>query len=165
MNRILNNWIIIIFSLSFIAIIAALVAEYLYELIPCKMCLKQRYTYYVILFFVIFFYFFKKIKKIWLYIICEFALIYGLYYAIWHSGIERGLIEGPESCSGALIKTDSIKNLKDQISNQSIINCSDISWSIIGISAANVNSILLLFILIFNSIYIMKYFYGSKKIN
>ena len=161
MNRILNYWLVIIFILSFIAILSALIAEFFFNLEPCKMCLNQRYTYYTIIFFTLLYYLFFNKKNIFIYLINQAAIIYGLFYALWHTGIEQKIFRGPTSCSGDLIKTESIQELKNQILNQSIISCSDISWKILGFSAANINSFLLLFILIFNSIYIYNYY--NKK--
>ena len=165
MNYILKRWVFILFILSIIAICSALFAEHFLDLAPCKMCLKQRYPYYAIISFIIIFYFFRKQKNILLFIINEMAIIYGLFYAIWHIGIEQKILDGPLSCSGKLSKSESIQNLKDQIINQSIVNCSEISWKIFDLSAATINSLVLLLILIFNTIYIYNYYYGSKKIN
>lgn len=163
MNLINKNWILLLFLLSLTALVSALTAEYIFDLAPCQMCLKQRYPYYAIASFILFFYFFKKIKKILLSILNQLAIIYGLFYAIWHVGIEQKILPGPTSCSGTLSKTSSIQKLKEQINNQSIINCTDISWSIFNLSAATINSLLLLLILIFNSIYILYIFYDPKK--
>jgi disulfide bond formation protein DsbB len=165
MNRITKNWLSLLFALSLIAIISALTAEYLFDLAPCKMCLKQRHPYYAIILLILFFYLFQWRGKILLSILNEFAIIYGLFYSFWHVGIEQKILPGPVSCSGVLSKTSSIQNLKEQINNQSIVNCADISWTIIGLSAATINSILLLLILIFNSIYILQNFYDQKKIS
>ena len=165
MNKVLNNWILLLFTISLIAIISALAAEYIFDLSPCKMCLKQRHPYYMILITIILFYILRQSKNIWLFIFNEFAIFYGLFYATWHVGIEQKILPGPTSCSGTLSKTNSIQNLKVQINNQDIVNCTDISWTILGLSAATINSILLLFILIFNSIYIVRKFYDQKKIN
>tara|TARA_B110000438_G_C15333773_1_gene444876 strand:- start:171 stop:554 length:384 start_codon:yes stop_codon:yes gene_type:complete len=126
------------------------------------MCLKQRHPYYAIMITTILFITLQKQKSIWLFIINEFAIVYGLFYAVWHVGIEKKILPGPASCSGSLSKTSSIQNLKEQISNQAVVNCTDIIWTILGFSAATVNSILLLLILIYNSIYIFN-FYGPKK--
>jgi disulfide bond formation protein DsbB len=164
MNRLLNNWLFLLFTLSLIALISALTAEFFFDLAPCKMCLKQRHPYYAIIIFIVLFYFFRKIKNIWLFILSEFAILYGLFYAIWHVGIEQKILPGPSSCSGTLSNTNSIQNLKEQISNQPIVNCAEISWTMLGLSAATINSILLLLILFFNSIYILQNFYGAKKI-
>ena len=163
MKFILKNWVALLFILSLVAIISALIAEYFFDLAPCKMCLKQRYPYYTIILLTLFFYFFKQLKKKILFILSELAIFYGLFYSIWHVGIEQKILPGPISCSGTLSNTNSIQNLKEQINNQSIVNCTDINWTILGFSAATINTILLLLILIFNSIYILQKFYGPKK--
>ena len=163
MMRIFNNWLNILFILSIMAITSALVAEFFFDLAPCKMCLKQRHPYYVIIFLVILFYIFRKTKNIWLFIISQIALLYGFFYAFWHVGIEQKILPGPVSCSGTLSQTNSIQNLKQQITNQAIVNCSEITWAVFGLSAATLNALLLLFFLIFNTIFIVQYFYGTKK--
>ena len=93
----------------------------------------------------------------------RFSSFTGLFYSIWHIGIENKILSGPASCSGTLSQTDSIQNLKQQIANQAIVNCSEITWTIGGLSAATLNSLLLLLILFFNTMFILQYFYGSKK--
>ena len=90
-------------------------------------------------------------------------ILYGLFYAIWHVGIEQNILKGPASCSGSLLQTDSVQDLKQQITNKPVINCSEIIWSVGGLSAATLNSILQLFILIFNTIFIIRYFNGIKN--
>jgi len=163
MKKILDNWISIILSLSVIAILSALIAEFFFDLKPCKMCLNQRYGYYAIIIITIFFYFIHQIKNILLGVFNQIFIVYGFFYAIWHVGIEQKLINGPKSCSGTLAKASSLKDLKEQINNQEIINCMDVTWSFFGISIATINSILLIFILIFNTIFIVKNYYDSKK--
>ena len=49
MNYIIRYWAIVVFILSAIAISSALIAEYVFNLLPCKMCLYQRYPYYFII--------------------------------------------------------------------------------------------------------------------
>jgi len=164
MKRFLDNWLNIIFILSLIATVVALIAEYFFNLIPCNMCLKQRYPYYVIILIITLFYIFPKLKNIWSYLLIEISIIYGLFYSIWHVSVEQKILKSPASCSGTLSKTNSIQNLKEQITNQAMVSCSDINWVILGFSAATINSILLLFILIFNSMYIINSIYDKKKI-
>ena len=163
MIRIFNNWLNILFVLSIIAITSAFIAEFFFDLAPCKMCLKQRHSYYAIIFLVILFYIFRHTKNIWLFIFSQIALLYGFFYAVWHVGIEQKILPGPASCSGILSQTNSIQNLKQQITNQAIINCSEITWAVFGLSAATLNALLLLFLLFFNTIFIVQYFYDAKK--
>ena len=46
---IIRYWLSILFILSIITITSVLIAEHVFKLFPCKMCLKQRHTYYVII--------------------------------------------------------------------------------------------------------------------
>ena len=101
-----RNWSIILIIISSIAIISALIAEYLFNLAPCEMCLKQRYPYYAIIILLIIFYIFKKFNNFLFLFLIETCILYGLFYSIWHVGIEQGLLEGPASCSGFLEQTD-----------------------------------------------------------
>ena len=159
---IFRHWIGILFSISLLVIASALIAEHLFDLTPCKMCLKQRHPYYAIIIMVILFYLFHKSQSMWLYLLSHAAILYGLFYAVWHMGIEQKILSGPTSCSGILNQTNSIESLKQQIENQAIINCSDITWTIMGLSAATINSLILLFIFTINTIFIFKNYYGTK---
>ena len=163
MSYLLKNWTYVLFILCIIAIASALIAEFVFKLIPCEMCLKQRHPYYFIITIIIIFYYFNLLKSIFFILLTKLAVIYGLFYSIWHVGIENNILKGPQSCSGTLTKTDSINNLKEQINNQAIIDCSEVIWSFAGISAATFNSILLLFIFLINSILFTQYLYDSKK--
>ncbi len=165
MSYLIRYWAVILFTLSIIAISSAFIAEYVFNLSPCKMCLYQRYPYYFIIGVFILFYLIRKISNIWLYILTELAIFYGLFYSIWHVGIEKKLILGPSNCSAFIKKTNSIEGLKEQILNKTIVNCNDITWSILGLSAATINTILLFLFLLFNTIFIIKVFYEKEKNN
>ena len=140
-------WGLIIFSLSVIAIFTALSAEYFFNLAPCKMCLHQRYPYYFIIIIFAIFFFYKKITNFWLYILIEISILYGLFYSIWHVGIEKNIFEGLSSCADVENFAKTIEDLKKQIISQDIVNCSDTNWLIFGYSAATVNTFLLLLLL------------------
>ena len=102
-------------------------------------------------------------SNIWLYIFTELAVLYGLFYSIWHVGIEQNLLTGPSSCSGKLEEGSSVSDLKEQILNQAVINCNEISWSMLGLSAATLNSLLLFLLLLFNTIFILKIYNDNEK--
>ena len=159
---ILRNWFYIVSFISLIAISIALIAEYIFNLQPCVMCLKQRQPYYFILLIFILFYFFKNINNLWFYLLVQLASLYGLFYSIWHVGIEQKILSGPASCSGGLSISESVENLKEQIIGKAIINCEDVVWGFLGISAATINTFLLLLIFFLNAIYIQKH-HASKK--
>ena len=159
---ILRYWFWITSILSLLAISSALIAEYSFDLEPCSMCLKQRHPYYFILVIFVLFVVIYKFPRIWFYLGVQLACIYGLFYSIWHVGIEKKILPGPTSCSGELNFSNSAENLKEQIIGKAVINCEDVIWSFIGVSAATINTLLLLLIFIVNAIYLKKY-YASKK--
>ena len=159
---IIRNWAKVLFVISFISISSALVAEYFFNLQPCELCLKQRHPYYLILICFVFIFLFKNLNKIWLYVLIQFASIYGLFYSIWHVGVENKILKGPAGCSAMLTNSDNTSDLKEQILSKQVISCDEVIWSFFGISAASINTIVLLVIFMFNAIYLYK-LYAIKK--
>ena len=104
----------------------------------------------------------KGQDKIWFYVGVQIVSIYGLFYSLWHVGIENKILAGPSSCSGGLNISTNTSSLKEQIISKAVINCEEVAWSIFGLSAATMNSLLLFLIFIINAIYIAN-IYGSKK--
>ena len=159
---IIRNWITLLFIISLISISSALIAEYFFNLQPCELCLKQRHPYYLILICLILIFVIKKLNKIWFYLVIQFASIYGLFYSIWHVGVENKILKGPAGCSAMLTSSKNTDDLKVQILSKQVISCDEVIWSFFGISAASINTIVLLVIFILNTIYLIKY-NGIKK--
>ena len=157
-------WFYLVGFFSLAALTSALIAEFYFNLAPCEMCLKQREPYYIIILGFIFIAILRWQRRIWFYLGVQLISIYGLFYSLWHVGIENQFLSGPSGCSSKLNSTDNILSLKEQILAKPVINCEDIAWSIFGLSAATINSMLLFLIFILNAIY-LKNKYGSKKEN
>ena len=155
-------WFYLVTLFSVVAIASALIAEYYFDLQPCAMCLKQREPYYIIIAGFILVMILKWQDKIWFYVGVQIVSIYGLFYSLWHVGIENKILAGPSSCSGGLNISTNTSSLKEQIISKAVINCEEVAWSIFGLSAATMNSLLLFLIFIINAIYIVN-IYGFKK--
>jgi len=147
------------------ALASAFIAEFYFDLTPCAMCLKQREPYYFIIAGFIIIIILKWQKQIWFYLGVQIISIYGLFYSIWHVGIENKFLPGPVSCSSVLNMTTNTSSLKEQILSKPVINCEDVVWSIFGLSAASINSLLLFLIFILNAIYIWNNYAAKKEIN
>ena len=155
-------WFYLVTLFSVVALASALIAEYYFDLQPCAMCLKQREPYYIIIAGFILVMILKWQDKIWFYVGVQIVSIYGLFYSLWHVGIENKILAGPSSCSGGLNISTNTSSLKEQIISKAVINCEEVAWSIFGLSAATMNSLLLFLIFIINAIYIVN-IYGHKK--
>ena len=148
-------WFYLVTLFSVVALASALIAEYYFDLQPCAMCLKQREPYYIIIAGFILVMILKWQDKIWFYVGVQIVSIYGLFYSLWHVGIENKILAGPSSCSGGLNISTNTSSLKEQIISKAVINCEEVAWSIFGLSAATMNSLLLFLIFIINAIYVV----------
>ena len=162
MSKIKTIWPIIILIISLTAIVSALIAEYVFNILPCEMCLFQRYPYYFMIAFSIFFLISKKISLKLYYWICTIFFSIGLLFSVWHVGIEQKIFKGLPGCTGKINISQSLTDLKQQILNQNIASCDEVTWSFMNISAATLNSLLLIFLLIINSIFLLQQYYKKR---
>ena len=158
---IIKNWNYILLLISSVSILSALTAEYFFNLQPCELCLKQRNPYYFIIGLILINFFIPISYKIYVFLLIQLSSLYGLFYAVWHVGVENNFLKGPSGCSAGLDMSSNTVDLKEQILSKQVISCDEVVWSFFGLSAASINTIILLVIFIFNSIYIFNY--GSKK--
>tara|TARA_Y100000768_G_scaffold58158_1_gene39053 strand:+ start:10 stop:495 length:486 start_codon:yes stop_codon:yes gene_type:complete len=158
---IIRNWNYFLFLISSIAILSALIAEYIYGLQPCELCLKQRHPYYLFIIISLLIFFIPSLYKLITFGLIQIGTVYGIFYSIWHVGVENKLLKGPASCSASLSMSSNTADLKEQILNRQVISCDEVIWSFFGMSAASLNTIVLLFIFVMNGLYI--YYYVKKE--
>ena len=149
-----NNFVlIVIFLLLIISIISAFVIEYGLGHKPCKLCLYQRYPYYIsILLLMSIFVLKKNIRVHFLFLSIVFFL--GAVIAFYHFGIEQGFFKESTVCTAnnldqILSKKDLLKQLK-----QNTISCKDVTFRFLGLSLASINTI---FSLILSYIFFMMF--------
>ncbi len=98
-----------------------------------------------------------------MYIIIQFGTIYGIFYSVWHVGVENKILKGPAGCSSGLSKFSNTADLKEQILNKAVISCDEVIWSFFGVSAASLNTMILLFIFVINGLYIYRNYVKKEK--
>ncbi|MDF2142418.1 disulfide bond formation protein B [Paenirhodobacter sp. CAU 1674] len=60
---------------------------------------------------------------------------------IYHSGVERHIFAGPDSCTSNPVGTGSATDLLAQIQAAPLVRCDEIVWDIFGITMANLNAV------------------------
>ena len=119
-----KNFSVLSFLLSSGLLMTALFIEYFHDLIPCELCLKQRWVHVSIicisLICIICLRFNKKFKAFYIPIIILW-LSSGIL-AFYHFGIEKGLWEGLSECSSKLTFNE---NTLNQILSKSPIRCDE----------------------------------------
>ena len=113
--------------------------QYIGGLAPCKMCIWQRWPHGIAVLA-------GGLSLVSLPLAAAVGLLASLVgtgIAIFHSGVERSLWEGPTTCTstndlGAL----SPQQLLDQIMAAPLVRCDEIPWQMFGLSMANWNAVL-----------------------
>ena len=102
--------------------------------------------------------FIKRHERITL-LILFLVFISGAALAFYHFGIEQGFFSEPLTCTtGDLSKTYSKEQLLEQL-KQNTISCKDVSFRILGLSLAAINTIFSLFL----SVIFIKLFLNYEK--
>jgi len=135
-----NIFLIVILAIISLTIISALIIQYWLGHEPCKLCLYERIPYFLSMLLIITILFIKKYEKI-TFLILSLIFIGSAALAFYHFGIEQGFFSESLACvtedlSKALSKEELLEQLK-----QNSISCKDVSFRILGLSLAAINTI------------------------
>ena len=135
-----NIFLIVILAIISLTIISALIIQYWLGHEPCKLCLYERIPYFLSMLLIIKILFIKKYEKITL-LILSLVFISSATLAFYHFGIEQGFFSESLVCTTTdLSKTLSKEELLEQL-KQNSISCKDVSFRILGLSLAAINTI------------------------
>ena len=153
-----NIFLIVIFAVISLTITSALIIQYWLGHEPCKLCLYQRIPYFLAILLIIKMFFFKKYEKITL-LILTLIFVSSTALAFYHFGIEQGFFSESLACTAPdLSKTLSKEQLLEQL-KQNNISCKDVSFRILGLSLAAINTIFSLVL----SVIFMRLFVNYEK--
>ena len=113
--------------------------EYIGELAPCKMCIWQRWPHGIAIVAGILALALKQ--RLFAFIGALAALVTSII-GFYHAGVEKGIFEGPDSCTSGPIGGMSTDDLFNQIMSAPLVRCDDIPWEMFGISMAGWNGLI-----------------------
>lgn len=133
-----------------IALIAAvtLAGAWFFQLVlgivPCPLCLEQRYAYYlaVPLGAVVAFAAARGAPRPVLLVglaILGLAALANAGLGAYHAGVEWGFWPGPTDCTGPLVDFGKAGSLLDQLDKVKVVRCDEVQWRFLGISLAGYN--------------------------
>ena len=139
-------------ALAIMAIAAATLAgawffQLVLEILPCPMCLEQRYAYYFAVPFAALLALAaakgapRSLVLAGLAILALAALgnaVFGTY----HAGVEWGFWKGPTDCTGTSFNPGSAGSLLDNLDKVKIIRCDEVQFRFLGISLAGYNALI-----------------------
>ena len=135
-----KNILIVILFLLLVSLISAYIIEYILEQEPCKLCIYQRFPYFVSILLLLNILLLRKYIKQCLLILSLVSLC-GSAIAFYHFGIEQGFFNESLVCETKdlgqnLSKEEVLKQLKENT-----ISCKNVTFRVFGLSLATINTI------------------------
>ena len=139
-KQINKKFIFPILVFTSLVLVSAFIIEHQLGHEPCKLCLYERIPYFLSILLIIKMLFIKKYERVTL-LILFLVFISSAALAFYHFGIEQGFFSESLVCAtGDLSKTLSKAELLQQL-KQNSISCKDVSFRILGLSLAAINTI------------------------
>ena len=139
-NQINKKFLFAILVFIFLVLASAFIIEYKLDHQPCKLCIYERIPYFLSILLIAKIFFIKSYDKAAL-LILSFFFITSSVLAFYHFGIEQGFFSESLACTTEdLSKTLSKEELLQQL-KQNSIGCKNVSFRILGLSLAAINTI------------------------
>ena len=158
-ERVNKKFIFSVLVFTSLVLVSAFIIEYQLGHEPCKLCLYERIPYFLSMLLIIKMLFIKKYERVTL-LILFLVFISSTALAFYHFGIEQGFFSESLVCAtGDLSKTLSKAELL-QLLKQNSISCKDVSFRILGLSLAAINTV---FSLILSVIFMRMFIHYGKN--
>ena len=153
----LRHVVLISGAISALSLIMALIGQYGFDLHPCVLCIYQRIPFIFIVALSGLSLLLKHNRAhLGLAIMTGLAFIINAGIAFFHTGVERKWWEGLSSCGGELPKNPTLEQLREAILNAPVARCDEIPFELFGLSMANYNVLLCVFMAAFVLLYIKR---------
>ena len=140
MNNKTNKILILTLFILLIFLISAYIIEYVLGHKPCKLCVYQRFPYFVSIFLVSSILLLKKYVKLSLLGISLVSLL-GAVMAFYHFGIEQGFFSESFICEAQNLRQSSSKEEILKQLKENTISCKNVTFKAFGLSLASINAI------------------------
>jgi len=134
-NSVKKFYLLILF-ICIISIISAVYIEHILEVRPCTLCLYQRVPYLVSIFICFFGYNYSK-NLFWMYLLIIVFILSSLLSG-YHAGIENNIFKEFSGCTSDNLNITNKSDLLRSLAN-SLPNCKDVNFKILGFSLATIN--------------------------
>ncbi len=137
---------VIIITISVISLLIAYLAEYIFLLTPCPLCVYQRFPYliFIMLGIISLSSQYSSYRKYY-----TTVTIIAIIIAFYHTGIERGIFELSSFCKPLVSVSDniSVADFKKMLYQKEIALCNKPALVIFGLSMTEWNLLLNIFLL------------------
>lgn len=135
-----QNFLVFVGTVSLFSLLVAYVAQYIYAVNPCVLCLYERYFYWALVVIGIVG-FNKRFANLVGFKLAGLILLCGSIMGIYHAGVELQWWQGTAACHGVAAKANTIEEFRALLRAKPMSRCDQPNWHILGISATYVNLI------------------------
>ncbi|MFC6745342.1 disulfide bond formation protein B [Methylobacterium persicinum] len=133
-------WVAIVAALT---VGAALVLQYVYGYVPCKLCLIERLPYYAAIPLGLMALFApERIARLALGL-AAIGLLYGAGVGVYHAGAEWGFWPGPTDCGGGTgANPAAVGDFMNALKSAHVVDCSVAAFRVVGVSLAGWSAVI-----------------------
>ena len=139
-----NNKFILngILAFSIFSLVIAYYIQYILGHKPCNLCLIERIPYISAVILVSLMFIIKKFEKVIAGTVMLF-FIFGAVISFYHVGIEQGFFSESLVCDlGSANESLSKEDLLKQLENKTVVSCKDVTFRLLGLSLATINTVI-----------------------
>ena len=139
-----NNKFILngILAFSIFSLVIAYYVQYILGHKPCNLCLIERIPYISAVILVSLMFIIKKFEKVIAGTVMIF-FIFGAVISFYHVGIEQGFFSESLVCDlGSANESLSKEDLLKQLENKTVVSCKDVTFRLLGLSLATINTVI-----------------------
>ena len=137
-NKLLLNSILVF---SILSLSIAYFIQYVLGHKPCNLCIIERIPYIAAIILISLIFIISKYEKIISSIIIVF-FIFGAVVSFYHFGIEQGFFSESLICELSNNNPLNKEELLSQLKKAEIVSCKDVTFRILGLSLATINTII-----------------------
>nr|WP_246557534.1 disulfide bond formation protein B [Bradyrhizobium liaoningense] len=114
------------------------------EILPCPLCLEQRYAYYLAIPLGALTAVAARTGAARPLLLAGLAILALATLAnaglgAYHSGVEWGFWQGPTECSGPVVNLGNAGDLFSRLDTVKVVRCDEVQWRFLGLSLAGYN--------------------------
>ena len=137
-NKLLLNGILVF---SILSLSIAYFIQYVLGHKPCNLCIIERIPYIASIILISLIFIISKFEKIISSIILVF-FIFGAVVSFYHFGIEQGFFSESLICELTNSEALNKEELLNQLKKAEVISCKDVTFRLLGLSLATINTII-----------------------
>jgi disulfide bond formation protein DsbB len=129
-----------VLAASAVVLGAALSSQYWGGLVPCELCILQRWPWAVAITISIVALFVAHDPSLrWVALVLGLVFLVGTGFAFYHLGVEQHWFAGPSACTSSTAAPTTFEEMRQRILDAQVVRCDAVQWSFYGVSMAGWN--------------------------